>query len=343
MSKNVNPNLHNFIKKNKSFSAQEYAEGIISGDRNFLSRAITLLESTKSEDSELSSEIIRQCLPYSGNSRRIGITGVPGVGKSTFIDIFGKNLINNSHKIAILAIDPSSSISGGSILGDKTRMESLSGEKNAFIRPSPTSGTLGGVAAKTRESIILCEAAGFDTIIIETVGVGQSEIAVSSMVDVFMMLLVAGTGDDLQGIKRGIMEMIDILIFTKNDGENKTRTYTNMKQFETALKMFPTKDSLWIPKVLSVSALENSGINDVLNILDNYFSFIKQNNFLTNNRKNQSKQWFHDQISSLLLSKFYSIKNIHNQISEIEEKVINQQLSPISAANEIIEKYFEKM
>lgn len=343
MSKNINPNLHNFIKKNKLFTAQEYAEGIISGDRNFLSRAITLLESSKPGDSELASEIIRLCLPYSGNSKRIGITGVPGVGKSTFIDIFGKNLIEQGHKIAILAIDPSSSISGGSILGDKTRMESLSGEINAFIRPSPTSGTLGGVAAKTRESIILCEATGFDTIIIETVGVGQSEIAVSSMVDVFMMLLVAGTGDDLQGIKRGIMEMVDILVFTKDDGENKTRTFANMKQFETALKMFPTKDSFWIPEVLSVSAVENSGINDVLKLLDKYFSFIKENNFLTKNRKSQSKQWFHDQISSLLLLKFYSTKNINNQITDIEEKVINQQLSPISAANEIIEKYFEKM
>ncbi len=343
MSKNINPNLHKIVKKNKQFSAEQYAQGIISGDRNFLSRAITLLESRKQEDSKLASEIIRLCLPYSGKSRRIGITGVPGVGKSTFINIFGSYLIKKGHKIAILAIDPSSSISGGSILGDKTRMEDLSGEKNAFIRPSPTAGTLGGVAAKTRESIILCEAAGFDTIIIETVGVGQSEISVSSMVDVFMMLLVSGTGDDLQGIKRGIMEMVDILIFTKNDGDNKTKTFAAMKQFETALKMFPTKNSLWIPKVLSISAIENKGISVILSILDKYFSFIKTNNFFENNRKKQSKQWLHEQISTLLKIKFYSNKKIKSQIEKIEEQVVNQEISPISAANELIKKYFEKL
>ena len=342
MSKNVNPNLHKILKRNKQFSAQQYTQGIISGDRNFLSRAITLLESSKEEDSKLASEIIRQSLQYSGKSRRIGITGVPGVGKSTFINILGSYLIKNKHKIAILAIDPSSSISGGSILGDKTRMDSLSGQENAFIRPSPTAGTLGGVAAKTRESIILCEAAGFDTIIIETVGVGQSEISVASMVDVFMMLLVSGTGDDLQGIKRGIMEMVDILVFTKNDGTNIQKTKIAMKQFEMALKMFATKNSLWTPEVLSISAIEDTGISDILSVLDKYFCFIKKNNFFEKNRKIQSKQWFHDQISYLLKAKFYSSKNIKKQIKTIENKVENKELSPISAAYELIEKYFEK-
>jgi len=314
MNKSINPNLNKFLKKNKPLEAQEFADKIISGDRNSLSRAITILESIKPADIKLASEIIRLCLPYSGKSRRIGITGVPGVGKSTFIDIFGKHLIEKGNKIAILAIDPSSTISGGSILGDKTRMESLSGEINAFIRPSPTSGTLGGVASKTRESIILCEAAGFDTIIIETVGVGQSEISVSSMVDVFMMLLVSGTGDDLQGIKRGIMEMVDILIFTKDDGDNKNSTYLAKKQFEIALKMFPTKKSLWIPEVLSVSAIENTGINDVLTVLNKYFSFVQVNKFLETNRKTQSKQWFHDQISTLLNTKFYTSEYIKTQL-----------------------------
>ncbi|MEA3452239.1 MAG: methylmalonyl Co-A mutase-associated GTPase MeaB [Bacteroidota bacterium] len=342
MNKSINPNLNKFLKKNKAYKAKEFADKIISGDRNFLSRAITILESTKPSDIKLASEIIHQCLPYSGKSRRIGITGVPGVGKSTFIDIFGKHLIDKGCKIAILAIDPSSTISGGSILGDKTRMESLSGEKNAFIRPSPTSGNLGGVASKTRESIVLCEAAGFDTIIIETVGVGQSEISVSSMVDVFIMLLVSGTGDDLQGIKRGIMEMLDILVFTKDDGANKNPTLIAKKQFEIAIKMFPTKKSLWIPEVLSVSAIENNGINDVLTILNKYFAFIKENDFFNNNRKNQSKQWFHDQISCLLKTKFYSSENIKTELQTIENKIVEKKLSPISAAYKLIEKYFEK-
>ena len=343
MAKTINPNINNILKKIKvqPITAKKIADGIIAGDRNLLSKAITKLESTKKEDEELSDEIIKLCLPHSGKSKRIGITGVPGVGKSTFIDIFGLKLIENRHKIAILAIDPSSSISGGSILGDKTRMESLSGRIEAFIRPSPTAGKLGGVAAKTRESIILCEAAGFDTIIIETVGVGQSEIAVSSMVDVFMMLLVAGTGDELQGIKRGIMEMTDILVFTKDDGDNETRTLAAKKQFETALRMFPSKDSQWLPEVLSVSAYEKRGIEDVILLLDKYFEHISTNNFLIKNRQNQSIQWLNDQILLMLKNKLYQNKEILELLKITEQNVVNQQVSPISAAKNIIEKYFK--
>ncbi|MBN2890688.1 MAG: methylmalonyl Co-A mutase-associated GTPase MeaB [Bacteroidales bacterium] len=338
----INPNINKILKgiKNEPVTPQKIADNIIKGDRNALSRAITKLESSKTDEQEFADEVIKLCLPYSGKSRRIGITGVPGVGKSTFIDYFGENLIDNGHKIAILAIDPSSSISGGSILGDKTRMESLSGRIEAFIRPSPTSGTLGGVAAKTRESIILCEAAGFDTIIIETVGVGQSEIAVSSMVDVFMMLLVAGTGDELQGIKRGIMEMVDILVFTKDDGDNINRTKLNKKQFEIALKMFPAKDSLWIPEVLSVSGFEKKGIDDVLISLNNFFEHIKSNDYLAQNRQNQSIQWLNDQILSILKNRFYKNENISNLLKITEQEVVNQQISPIAAAKKLVEKYF---
>jgi len=341
MNINVNPNITKILKNTKiqRYTAQEFADGIVKGDRNLLSKAISCLESKKIEDELLAEEIVKLCLPFSGNSKRIGITGVPGVGKSTFIDIFGIELIEKKSKIAILAIDPSSSISGGSILGDKTRMEQLSSKFEAFIRPSPSSGVLGGVAAKTRESIILCEAAGFDTIIIETVGVGQSEISVASMVDVFMMLLVAGTGDELQGIKRGIMEMTDILVFTKDDGDNETRTFAAKKQFETALRLFPSKNSLWIPKVLSVSAVENKGILNVLDVIDEFFSHIKINNFFEENRKNQSIQWLNDQVIHNLKTWFFAKNNFSNELQISENEVINSKISPIAAARKLVEKF----
>jgi LAO/AO transport system kinase len=341
MNNNVNPNIKNILKNTRiqKYTAQEFAEGIIKGDRNLLSKAISCLESRKIEDELLAEEIVKLCLPYSGKSKRIGITGVPGVGKSTFIDIFGIELIEKKSKIAILAIDPSSSISGGSILGDKTRMELLSSKFEAFIRPSPSVGVLGGVAAKTRESIIFCEAAGFDTIIIETVGVGQSEISVASMVDVFMMLLVAGTGDELQGIKRGIMEMTDILVFTKDDGDNVHRTYAAKKQFETALKMFPSKNSGWIPKVLSISAVESKGIKEVLDVINEYFYNINSNNFFETNRKNQSIQWLNDQIISNLKTWFFAKNNFSYELQLTENEVINTKISPIAAARKLVEKF----
>jgi len=343
MNNNLNPNISKIIKgiKHEELSPEETTHRIINGDRNALSRAITKLESSKPNDQNFAEETVKLCLPYSGKSKRIGITGVPGVGKSTFIDTFGEKLIELGHKIAILAIDPSSSISGGSILGDKTRMETLSGKMEAFIRPSPTAGTLGGVAAKTRESIILCEAAGFDTIIIETVGVGQSEIAVSSMVDLFMMLLVAGTGDDLQGIKRGIMEMVDILVFTKDDGDNHDRTLMNKKQFEVALKMFPTKDSKWIPKVTSVSALENKGITELNSLIDNFFDHIKNNDYLYENRQNQDIHWLNDQISLLLKNNFYQNKLIKELLYKTKNDVCDKKISPIAAAKNLINFYFQ--
>ncbi len=341
MNKNINPNIKKFLKKNPldNISVREYIEGIIKGNRNLLSKAISLLESTRENDIKKSDEIIKNCLPYSGKSRRIGITGVPGVGKSTFIDFFGTKLIKRNSKIAVLAIDPSSSISGGSILGDKTRMENLSVLKNAFIRPSPTAGTLGGVAAKTRETIILCEAAGFDNIIIETVGVGQSEIAVASMVDLFLMLLVAGTGDELQGIKRGIMEMADILVFTKDDGHNRQRTISAKNQFKTALKLFPAKESNWIPQVCSVSAFEATGFSELYKIIDRYFNHIKNNNFFNKNRQKQSIQWLNDQIIHLLKANFYHKKQISELLSDFEKKITNKQASPITAAKILVEKF----
>lgn len=344
MNKNINPNIQKILntRKTEKFSVDDYCNGIISGDRNMLSRAITLLESSLEKETAKADEIIKKCLPYSGKSRRIGITGVPGVGKSTFIDFFGLKLIENKHKIAVLAIDPSSSLSGGSILGDKTRMESISGKNEAFIRPSPTAGTLGGVAAKTRESIILCEAAGFDTIIIETVGVGQSEIAVSSMVDLFLMLFVAGTGDELQGIKRGIMEMTDILVFTKNDGANMERTKVAKIQFETALKYFSTKESLWLPKVCSVSAYEKTGFEELNAKIDEYFNHITKNDFIIKNRKNQSLQWLNDQIIHNLKKDFHQNETIKKSIVDVKQQIVNHEISPIFAAKELIQKYLQQ-
>ncbi|MBN2662996.1 MAG: methylmalonyl Co-A mutase-associated GTPase MeaB [Bacteroidales bacterium] len=344
VNKNINPNIKKLLisKKNEIFSADEYVNGIVNGNRNMLSKAITLLESNLNDDLKKADQIIKMCLPFSGKSRRIGITGVPGVGKSTFIDYFGLKLIENNHKIAVLAIDPSSSLSGGSILGDKTRMESISGKIEAFVRPSPTSGTLGGVASKTRETIVLCEAAGFDTIIIETVGVGQSEIAVSSMVDLFLMLFVAGTGDELQGIKRGIMEMTDILVFTKNDGANIDRTKVAKIQFETALKFFSTKESNWLPKVCCVSAFEKSGFNELNVIIEQYFNHITKNGFIVQNRKNQSLQWLNDQIIDNLKKDFYQNETIKKSITKITQQIVNQQISPIYAAKELIKKYLQQ-
>ena len=240
----VNPYFKRVPRQNK-YTPQEYVAGILKGNITFLSQAVTLVESAKPEHQHLAQEIIEKCLPYSGNSIRIGFTGVPGAGKSTSIDTFGMHLIKQGHKIAVLAIDPSSERSKGSILGDKTRMEALSRDKNAFIRPSPTAGSLGGVARKTNETIILCEAAGFDTVFVETVGVGQSETVVHSMVDFFLLIQLAGTGDELQGIKRGIMEMADGIIINKADGDNLEKAKMAATHFRNALHLFPLPESEW--------------------------------------------------------------------------------------------------
>ncbi|TAL81533.1 MAG: methylmalonyl Co-A mutase-associated GTPase MeaB, partial [Bacteroidetes bacterium] len=257
-------------KRRKKYTTEEYFEGIISGNRTILSQAITLIESSLPEHYETAQSIIEKCLPHSSKSIRIGITGVPGAGKSTFIETFGLHIISGGRKLAVLTIDPSSEHTKGSILGDKTRMEQLSTHKDAFIRPSPASGTLGGVARKTRETIILCEAAGFDTILVETVGVGQSETAVHSMVDLFLLLMLAGAGDELQGIKRGIMEMADLIAITKADGSNKPAADKARQSFQNALYLFPAKSSGWKPQVLTCSALQNNGIAELWEIIMEY-------------------------------------------------------------------------
>lgn len=322
-------------------SAIELIKAIKKGDKIALSRAITLIESTNPEHLERANEVIKGCLPYANNSVRIGITGVPGVGKSTFIEAFGTYLTSIGKKVAVLAVDPSSSISHGSILGDKTRMEDLVKDENAFIRPSASGESLGGVARKTRESIILCEACGFDTILIETVGVGQSETAVHSMVDFFLLLKIAGAGDELQGIKRGIMEMADTIVINKADGDNVSKANLAKSEFNRALHLFPAKSSGWIPKVTTCSSFEKTGIDNVWTIISDYFESVKANHYFETKRKEQNLFWMMETINEQLKSNFYSNSEIQSLLEENKKAVQKSELSPFAAAQILLERYFK--
>jgi LAO/AO transport system kinase len=292
-------------RKRKKISVEEYVEGILNGNRTLLSQAITLIESSLHDHQILARQIVEKCLPYSGKSLRIGITGVPGVGKSSFIEAMGLHITTLGHKLAVLAIDPSSERSKGSILGDKTRMEQLSAHPDAFIRPSPSAGSLGGVARKTRETIVLCEAAGFDVVFIETVGVGQSEIAVHSMVDFFLLLMLAGAGDELQGIKRGIMEMADAIAITKADSSNIDKASRAKAEYQSALHLFPKSESGWNPVVLTCSAHNNQGIDTIWETINNYRNVVSDNGFFDSRRKHQAKYWMQESIDEQLKKNFY--------------------------------------
>lgn len=318
----------------------DYFEGIRKGDIVLLSKAITLVESTLVEDQDLAQAIIEQCLPYSGKSIRIGITGVPGVGKSTFIEAFGTFLTGNSHKIAVLAIDPSSNRSKGSILGDKTRMEDLSRDSNAFIRPSPSAGTLGGVARKTWETVVLCEAAGFDVIFIETVGVGQSETAVHSMVDFFLLLMLAGAGDELQGIKRGIMEMADAIVINKADGENIRKAQAAATEYRNALGLFPLAASNWRPPVVTCSSLTKVGVNEVWDVITEYKEHCFNNGYFETKRRQQSRIRMHQTIEEQLKRHFYKDEKIAKQIPAFEKALEENNLSAYVAANKLLSLYY---
>ncbi|MGV9002736.1 methylmalonyl Co-A mutase-associated GTPase MeaB [Flavobacterium sp.] len=321
-------------------SADELILAILKQDKVALSRGITLVESTNPEHLEKATHIINACVPNANKSLRIGITGVPGVGKSTFIEAFGTYLTAMGKKVAVLAVDPSSTISHGSILGDKTRMEELVKEENAFIRPSASGDTLGGVARKTRETIILCEAAGFDTIIIETVGVGQSETAVHSMVDFFLLLKIAGAGDELQGIKRGIMEMADTIVINKADGDNIAKAKLAKTEFNRALHLFPAKNSGWIPKVTTCSAYENTGIEEVWEIISDYFTLVKGNGYFESKRQSQNQYWMLETINEQLKNRFYSHPEIIALLEENKKAVGNNIISPFAAAQILLKKYF---
>jgi len=324
-------------------SVEAFMEGILNFNRTLFSQAITLVESALPEHQALAQEIIARCLPHAGRSVRLGVTGVPGAGKSTFIEALGTYLTGNGHKLAVQAIDPSSSRSKGSILGDKTRMEGLSTHPNAFIRPSPSAGSLGGVARKTRETIIICEAAGFDTIIVETVGVGQSEIAVHSMVDFFLLLMISGAGDELQGIKRGIMEMADAIAVNKADGDNKTRAQIACTQIKNALHLFPLPESGWSPPAITCSSLTGDGIPGVWDTITEYNRFTQANGYFRLKRQQQSKQIMIDSIDHRLHDHFYLNPEIKTALRQVEHKMLADQMTPYQAAAQLLELYFRSM
>ncbi len=319
-------------------NTQNIITSLLEGDRTALGRAITLIESTLSSHQKQAEEILSACLPHSGNSLRIGITGVPGVGKSTFIEALGKHLTSSRKKVAVLAIDPSSERTGGSILGDKTRMNELAIDDLAFIRPSPTTGSLGGVARKTRESILLCEAAGYDIILIETVGVGQSETMVHSMVDFFLLLMLSGAGDELQGIKRGIMEMADAIIINKADGDNIQSAKNAKMQYSSALHLFPPTTSGWIPKVETCSSLHKENVSEIWNMMDEFKEWMQERDLIQRKRKEQAKYWLHQSIENSLLDQFYADKNNTNAVKKLEEKVMKGTLTPHQAVQLLLSK-----
>lgn len=315
-------------------------DAICQGNRVVLAQAITLAESQRREDSTLAQQIITKLLPKTGKSVRIGITGVPGVGKSTFIESFGRHLTTQLKKVAVLAVDPSSTKTKGSILGDKTRMENLAKDPNAFIRPSATGSTLGGVADCTRETILLCEAAGFDVIIIETVGVGQSETAVRNMVDFFLLLMLAGAGDELQGIKKGIMEMADAVVITKADGENKIVADQARANYQHALDLLNSSASGWTTKVSTSSALENRGVAEVWKLIETYLETVRGNGYFESNRKEQNQLWFQESLDSQLRRRFAQSLKKSARLSQFQGKITNQQMLPSAAAQKIIEEIF---
>ena len=336
----MNPNIAARLKniRRQTLTTDDYVEGILKGNINILSQAITLVESAKPEHQAVAQEVINRCLPSSGRSVRIGITGVPGAGKSTFIESFGKYLTGQGHKIAVLAIDPSSERSKGSILGDKTRMEELACDPHAYIRPSPSAGSLGGVARKTREAMILCETAGFDIILIETVGVGQSETAVHSMVDFFLLVQIAGAGDELQGIKRGIMEMADSIIINKADGNNIQRAELAKAQLQTALHFFPPHESGVMPKVMTCSAYERTGIDAIWENILHYCSETQQNGYFDVRRAEKSKYWMYETIDEQLRNHFYQSQKENLKIAE--KQVMSNQVSSFAVAFELLDNYF---
>ncbi|MEG3660033.1 methylmalonyl Co-A mutase-associated GTPase MeaB [Arenibacter palladensis] len=331
---NHNSKSKAFRKKDPSIT--ELIDGILNGDIATLARAITLIESTKSEHFQKSNDIINQCLPHSGKSIRIGITGVPGVGKSTFIETFGSFLTAMGKKVAVLAVDPTSTISKGSILGDKTRMQELVKDKHAYIRPSPTGHSLGGVARKTRETIILCEAAGFETILVETVGVGQSETAVHGMVDFFLLLKLAGAGDELQGIKRGIMEMADAIVINKADGNNIEQANLAQVEFSKAVHLFTPKDNGWTPKVLSCSATQKTGISEIWEVIKTYIDDKPGLDGIIAKRRTQNKYWLLQTIEDRLKQQFYENKNIKNNLDKMIKLVVDGEISPFNAAEKLL-------
>lgn len=327
-------------QRRKRLTIDQYIDGVLKGDKIVLSKAITLVESTLESDHLLAEQVIEKILPYTGRSVRIGITGVPGVGKSTFIESFGKLITSMNKKLAVLAIDPSSQRSKGSILGDKTRMPNLSVDPLAYIRPSASGSSLGGVSTKTRETMLLCEAAGYEVIFIETVGVGQSETTVKGMVDFFLLLMLAGAGDELQGIKKGIMEMADAIAITKADGDNKSKCERAKREYKNALHLFPPSESGWYPEVLTCSAVENEGLFKVWEVIQRFSQELKEKELFMRNRQYQNVEWMHDIILYSLKQRFYSNPSINKSIGTLESDIKNKKIPAISAARKLLKSYY---
>lgn len=331
--------LENKKRRRNQLTVETIHNGIITGDLRSLSDGVTLVESSKLEDREKSIELIKACLPHSGKSIRVGITGIPGVGKSTFIENFGKLLTERNKRVAVLAIDPSSSRSGGSILGDKTRMPELAQHEDVFIRPTAAGVTLGGVARSTREAIILCEAAGFDFIMVETVGVGQSETSVKSMVDFFLLLMLSGAGDELQGIKKGIMEMADALVITKADGENVKSANLAANQYRNALHLFPPNENDWIPPVFTCSSQTGDNLQKVYNVIDSFRNKMTTTGWIDHNRHEQEKNWLRSTLNRMILDQFYAVPELLEKLKLMDEKLMNESIPFYAAAEELYRAY----
>jgi len=329
--------------KRKQYTAQEYISGILQQNRMFLGRAITLLESQSPKHQQLGQEIVEQALQQRKKTIRIGITGTPGVGKSTFIEKFGLALIEQGHQVAVLAIDPSSQRSKGSILGDKTRMQELSVHPSAFVRPSPAGDSLGGVARKTREGILLCEAAGFDIILVETVGVGQSETAVHSMVDFFLLLLLPNSGDELQGIKRGVMEMADMVVINKADGNAVPQAKIAQQQCRNALHLFPPKESAWTAKAVRCSALEGTGIDNIWKEIQRYYDLTAPSGYFNHHRQQQALYWLNETIEQRLGNLFYQNPVVQEALKTIQQQVLEHEISPFKAGEMLLDIFYQQL
>jgi LAO/AO transport system kinase len=327
------------VNKRKHLEVDDYIKGVLESDRVLLARTITLIESNSPAHNDTAQKVLKGILPNTGNSLRIGITGVPGAGKSSFIETLGLYLIKNGHKVAVLAIDPSSSVTKGSILGDKTRMEYLSREENCFIRPSPSGGTLGGVARKTRETMLACEAAGYDIILIETVGVGQSEITVRSMVDFFLVMMISGAGDELQGIKKGVIELADTLLINKADGDNKQRALLAKSDFSMALHYIQPATKGWKTEAYTCSALTGEGVKEMWEVIEKFRESTVQTGVFSERRKNQTLEWMINMVEEKLLSGFYDNSVIKKEIEKISKKVLNGETLPVAAAEQLFEHY----